>query len=154
MLTEQDKDWIESAYPGLLLNDKGVAGEVRFRAAYNRKANLFVIGEPDRTETDYIVLDCDFDIRIEGREVATFSALPALYVEGFEHNPKRHIDRDGSACLCSPFEEREFLSPQFSFRPYFQKLVIPFLYGQAFLSLHQRWPWSEYSHSAAGLLES
>ena len=102
----------------------------------------------------YAVLDFEFAIRIEERKPTAYSALPTLFVGGLEPNPQRHISRDSSACLCSPLEESEFLLPQFFFRSYFEKLVVPFLYGQAYFSLHQRWPWSEYSHSAVGLLES
>ena len=154
MLTPEDKAWLESAYPGLIAADEGVDGRIIFRAGYSSVANLFLIGEPNTTQADYAVLDCDFAIRIEERKLSAYSALPTLYVDGLEPSPQRHISRDRSACLCSPLEESEFLTPQFFFRPYFEKLVVPFLYGQAYFSLHKRWPWSEYSHSAVGLLES
>jgi hypothetical protein len=117
-------------------------------------AKLFLICEPDTTEAGYAVLDCEFAIRIEESKPTSYSALPTLYVEDIEPNPRRHINSDRSACLCSPLEESEFLMPQFFFQSYFERLVVPFLYGQAYFSLYQRWPWSEYSHSVVGLLES
>jgi hypothetical protein len=154
MLTAEDKVWLQGAHPGLTLNGDGVVGKVRFRAAYNAAINLFLIGEPDTTEAGYTILDCDFPIRIAEREELVYSALPALYIEGADPNLDRHISYDKSACLCSPLEEAEFLAPQFPFRPYFEKLVLPFLYGQAYFSLHGRWPWPEYAHSVVGILES
>jgi hypothetical protein len=42
----------------------------------------------------------------------------------------------------------------FAFVPFFEQLVIPFLYGQEFYSLNGRWPWAEYAHGATGLLEA
>jgi hypothetical protein len=66
----------------------------------------------------------------------------------------RHFGADKSACLCSSLEEDEFLTPELQFRLVLEKLVIPFLYGQLFYSLNQRWPWSEYAHYVTGLLES
>jgi hypothetical protein len=154
MLTPEDEAWLERAHPGLAATSNRVDGRIRFRAGYSAAANLFLIGEPSTTGAGYTVLDCEFAIRIEDRKPSAYSALPTLKVGGIGPNPRRHIDSDGSACLCSPLEEAEFLTPQFLFRPYFERLVVPFLFGQAYFSLHQRWPWSEYSHSAAGLLES
>jgi hypothetical protein len=154
MLTPEDKAWLESAYPGLIADGDRVAGEIRFWAAYNAAENLFLIGEPDITQAGYLVLDCEFAIRIEERKELVYSALPALYLKGAEPNSDRHVSYDKSACLCSPLEEAEFLTPRFLFRPYFEKLVIPFLYSQAYFSLYTQWPWPEYAHSAAGILES
>lgn len=154
MLAPEDRPWLERAYPGLTAVGDAVDGRTRFQAGYSAAANLFLIGEPDTTQVGYAVLDFEFAIRIEERKPTAYSALPTLFVGGLEPNPQRHISRDSSACLCSPLEESEFLLPQFFFRSYFEKLVVPFLYGQAYFSLHQRWPWSEYSHSAVGLLES
>jgi hypothetical protein len=61
---------------------------------------------------------------------------------------------DGTACLCSPLEEDEFLIPDFNFQAYPERLVFPFLYGQLLFSTSNRWPWADYSHSVVGLFES
>jgi hypothetical protein len=154
MLTPEDKTWLEGAYPGLAVAVDRVDGRMQFRAGYNAAANLFLVCAPGAADAGYLVLDCEFGIRIERPEPTAYSALPRLYVDGIGSNPRRHIDRGGAACLCSPLEESEFLIPEFLFKPYFESLVVPFLYGQAYFSLHERWPWSEYSHSVTGLLES
>jgi hypothetical protein len=81
--------------------------------------------------------------------------LPALFVDGVEPTPERHFNQnDKSACLCSLLEEGEFLQPEFNSTLFVERLVIPFLYGQAFYSSQGHWPWREYAHGATGFLES
>src|SRR5207247_4350992 len=83
------------------------------------------------------------------------SDLPALRVPSVDSSADRHFNQaDKSACLCSPFEEGDFLHPNLNLRRYLEELVIPFLYGQSFYSIYKKWPWQEYSHGAVGLLES
>jgi len=155
VLSKTDEHWLSEAHPGVHLTDSGVAGEVKFTASYDSESNLFSIldeGLPD--DGSGMVLTCKFGIRIESRIETTFSALPALFVEGTESLPDLHFGADKSACLCSLLEEDEFLLPEFQFKAFFERLVIPFLYYQAFHSIYGRWPWPEYAHFATGLLES
>jgi hypothetical protein len=155
MLKKEDEEWLCEAHPGLLPTETGVAGIIEFRAAYDGDSNLFIIlGENTPDEARGLVLSGKFNIRIEDRKAKVFSALPALYVEEIEPSMDRHFGADKSACLCSSLEEDEFLTPELQFRLVVERLVIPFLYGQVFYSLNQRWPWSEYAHYVTGLLES
>jgi hypothetical protein len=139
----------------LALTDAGLAGVIKFRAAFDSDSGLFQILEDDlRTEGPGLVLEGEFAVRVEARTSRSFSALPAVYVEEIESCSACHFGPDKSACLCSALEEDEFLIPDLQFQMFFERLVIPFLYGQVFYSLNQRWPWSEYAHGATGLLES
>jgi hypothetical protein len=52
--------------------------------------------------------------------------------------------------LDRPLEEDDFLDPEFQFRLFLERLVIPFLYGQAFYSANGRWPWIEYDNGELG----
>jgi hypothetical protein len=73
---------------------------------------------------------------------------------GMEPTSERHFSGDRTACLCSPFDEDEFLQPEFQFSTFLEQLIIPFLYGQIFYDAEGHWPWSEYAHGATGILEA
>jgi hypothetical protein len=156
MLKNDDEQWLRTAYPGLVRDPKGVAGNLEFKATYDPKSNRFLIlAEGVADPASGVALSGQFKIRIEERNEKTFSSLPALFVEDVEASDKRHFSqKDKSGCLCSPFVEDEFLEPEFQFRAFLEQLVIPFLYAQVFCSLKEHWPWSEYAHGATGLLEA
>lgn len=156
MLTGSDEHWLRRKYPTLVPGGCGVAGEIEFTATYDARTNRFLI-LPNQAaeELPGVTLSGAFQIRITERPGKASSHLPALFVDGIEPTPDRHFNqRDRSACLCSPFDEGDFLRPEFHFPIYLEQLVIPFLYGQVFYSMHARWPWAEYAHGAAGVLEA
>lgn len=156
MVTAQDREWLSARYPGLLLDNGAIAGTVEFTASYDGEKREFLILEECAPGTHGgLPLTGKFRISIRERTDFSFSRLPAVFVQEVEATAVRHFGQsDKTACLCSPLEEDEFLQPEFQFQRFFQKLVIPFLYGQVFYSLHQRWPWSEYEHGSTGLLEA
>jgi hypothetical protein len=156
ILTEENNLRLRAEYPGLALTATGIAGVLKFRATYNSQDGRFLILGDDVTDTvGGLALSGEFKIRIEERSDKSISALPALHVEDVDPTAERHFgQKDKSACLCSPFEEDEFLQPEFRFRDFLERLVIPFLYGQVFYSDNGRWPWPEYAHGATGLLQS
>lgn len=156
MLTREDERWLSEAYPGLVCSAEGVSGHIAFTATYNSERNLFLIlKEGVVNSVGGLPLSGSFSVRIEERTDKSISALPALYVEWVETIDHRHFSQiDKSACLCSPLEEGAFLIRDLQFAPFLEQLVIPFLYGQVFYSRNQHWPWAEYAHGAAGLLEA
>ena len=159
MLRKDDEQWLRENYPSLIPSDHGVAGRIEFRAGYNERSNTFSTlgqGTADQGNTmGAVVLSGSFEIRIEERAEESMSRLPALYVKGIDPSPDRHFNqRDQSACLCSPFDEDDFLRPDLQFRTFLEQLVVPFLYGQVFYSSEKRWPWAQYAHGAAGILEA
>jgi hypothetical protein len=155
MLASEDEDWLRGIYPGLIPQADGVAGVIEFKAAYDNETNLFVIFQDSAScEIAGVALSGKFRIRIGERINKAFSSLPAVFLDDVEATESRHFGQDGSACLCSPFEEEAFLQPQFRFRNYFEQLVIPFLYGQVFYDLRGEWPWRQYSHGWTGLFEA
>jgi hypothetical protein len=156
MLTKRDEEWLRDAHPGLVRSNGGVAGSIGFRATYNREINRFLtLRDGVADEVGGMILSVAYRIRIEDRANKSLSRLPAVYVEGVDATEDRHFSQgDKSACLCSPLEEDELLHPELQFRPFLEKLIVPFLYGQAFYSAYGHWPWVEYGHGAVGLLES
>ncbi len=156
MLNTGDEQWLRERYPGLVSDAKGVTGNIKFKATYNSEIGRFLIlGDGIMDGVGGLALSGEFTIRIEERTSKIISSLPAVYVENVNAIPDRHFGQaDKSACLCSPLEECDFLLPEFQFRVFLEHLVIPFLYGQIFYSQTQRWPWPEYAHGSAGLLEA
>lgn len=155
-VTNPDKKWLSEVYPDLKPNEDGISGHIEFSATYNQNSGQFFLAEKGiKKVTTEISLNGNFRINIKERTNNLTSELPALYVEGVDTTADRHFNQnDHSACLCSPLEEDEFLVPQFQFIPFFERLVIPFLYGQVFYSKEGKWPWPEYAHGAVGILES
>ncbi len=156
MLRESDKHWLRDTHPALTPTEHGVAGTIEFVASYNDQSNTFLIlGDGITDQAGAVALSCTFEIRIDERNDQSLSRLPAMCVQGVDPTADRHFSqRDKSACLCSPFDEAEFLQPEFQLRPFLERLVIPFLYGQTFYSLRGHWPWTEYAHGALGILEA
>lgn len=156
MLTESDEEWLHSTYPGLIPSNGTVSGTISFTASYDRDTNkFFILGDEIPGGAACIVLSGTFQIRITERADKSWSHLPALHIHGIDPTPARHFGQaDKSACVCSPFDEHDFLKPELQFRAFLEQLVIPFLYGQLFYSSEGRWPWPDYAHGATGILEA
>ena len=158
MVNATDIDWLSERHPNLKLTATGgVSGLVNFSATYNRQQDVFQILYPgDEDVVGGFALAGIFNISIEERSPDQDSAsrLPALGIVGVTKNADRHISPDNSACLCSPFAEKDFYTPAFAFRPYFEQLVIPFLYSQLHYEREKDWPWADYSHGNLGVLEA
>lgn len=156
MSNESNEQWLRDVHPALISADDAIAGTIKFTASYNRQSNLFfILGDEATDQIGALTLSGAFQIRIKERSDKSDSRLPALYVEGIDPTPDRHFNqRDKSACLCSPFDEDEFLQPEFQFRTFLEQLVIPFLCGQIFYSSNKHWPWTECAHGATGILEA
>lgn len=150
------KEWLTNNFPDLVADDGGISGRVTVRASYNHKNKSFkILEEIGHEDGDEIVIQENFDIEIKNRPDSITSVLPALIVKGIETIPDRHFNQsDKSACLCSPLEEDEFIYPDFALQKFMIKLVVPFLYAQAYYTKYGKWPWFGYSHGAIGVLES
>ena len=155
MFSEEHKAWLLERYPDLVCRGDQIAGTARFRAAFNRDINQFQIIYPG--ESNLISgseLTGTYNVTIQSRPTGEVPRVPALTIEGFAHHESRHISHDDTACLCSPFVEGEYLTPELDGRRYIEELVIPFLYGQTYFDSRQSWPWADYAHGFMGLLES
>lgn len=155
-MSEENNTWLKEEHPELILAPELVSGILQFTAGYNERSGQFSKTNNYSPDERYgTVLSGQFEVNIRGRLDKSTTKLPLLYVNGLDHTPERHFNQtDSSACLCSPLEEKDFLTPEFGFRRFLEQLVIPFLYGQVFLSAHGGWPWLEYAHGATGLFEA
>jgi hypothetical protein len=156
VLEKGEEERLRSDHPGLLRTPDGVAGIIAFTATYDQLSNQFQVLPNGSVEAaGDTILSVRFAVRIEERRDKRISSLPAVFVEGVDPIEDRHFSRmDKSACLCSPLEEGEFPDPKFNLTYFIERLVVPFLYGQAFYTQHGRWPWTEYAHGSVGLLEA
>ena len=147
---------MKETQPALVVDHNKVSGKVEFIGSYNLHDDRFRVIENEALDKEGMPLRVSFEIEISKRENKTFSQLPSLRVKDIEPLQDLHFNSqiDQTACLCSSLEEEEFLTPTFQFRPFFEKLVMPFLYEQAFYAREHYWPWGEYAHGSAGLLES
>ena len=66
----------------------------------------------------------------------------------------RHINGNGTACLCSRAESAKFYPPGAGLIHFIDQLVVPFLVGQFFYTAHGRWPGPEREHGWPGILQA
>ncbi len=62
---------------------------------------------------------------------------------------ERHIEKNGRCCLCLPHE----IPKGIRFDTYVDRLLTPWLVGQAFYDEHDRWPWPARDHNKKGILQ-
>lgn len=156
MLKDDDRRWLASEFPGLVVETDVITGRLEFTATFNPATGRFLqLSEDTIDGVGGVLLTGCFSVRIEPRRDTTHSRLPALFVEGIDHSMDRHFNQtDGSGCICNPLEEGPFLRPEFDFRRYMKELVVPFLYGQESFTKEGHWPWAEYAHGVLGLIEA
>lgn len=71
----------------------------------------------------------------------------------FEHIPDRHIDEDGSCCVCS-LQEVDLISQKgISMKDFFLGYVIPYLANQLYFNIEKEWANGDYDHGAEGILQ-
>jgi hypothetical protein len=118
MLTQEDKDWLSRHFPGLIVQEETIRGTLRIQGTYNPQTGRFqILGDGIEHTVGGEPLAGYFLLEIRKRQDTSLSRLPALLLEEVEPTPDRHFgQRDTTACLCSPLEEDEFLTPQFDFR--------------------------------------
>lgn len=90
-------------------------------------------------------------------------AVPRNYPHGFpllfetsnkfEHIPDRHINEDGSCCVCS-LQESDLISQKgIAIKDYFLRYVIPYLANQLYFDSEEEWANGDYEHGAEGILQ-
>ncbi len=161
LLTAIDLLWLRENYPNLIPNDDltELTGEIEFAATYNPESDQFLIlSQGVENSIGGIEIREAYTVTIRQRKPDEYitSKFPAVIIEKNQVNriPDRHFNLDMSACICGPVEEAMYLKNRFDFPRFLQRLIIPFLYGQAYYEQFDRWPWPEYAHGATGILES
>lgn len=90
-------------------------------------------------------------------------AVPRNYPHGFpllfetsnkfEHIPDRHINEDGSCCVCS-LQESDLVSQKgIAIKDFFLKYVVPYLANQLYFDSEEEWANGDYEHGAEGILQ-
>jgi len=81
--------------------------------------------------------------------------VPDLYMRqpGVACVGERHIERSGRACLCLPHEVPSYFPDGIAVAPFLDRLVSPWLLGQAHFDRFGNWPYPGRSHGFDGVLE-
>jgi hypothetical protein len=71
----------------------------------------------------------------------------------FEHIPDRHINEDGSCCVCS-LQESDLISQKgIAIKDFFLEYVVPYLANQLYFDSEEEWANGDYEHGAEGILQ-
>lgn len=71
----------------------------------------------------------------------------------FEHIPDRHINEDGSCCVCS-LQESDLISQKgIAIKDFFLGYVIPYLANQLYFDSEEEWANGDYEHGVEGILQ-
>jgi hypothetical protein len=156
MISESEIAWLQDSHPLLVVNSERteVTGELVFAAAYDKSIDSFTPLVKPGQAAPGLLLRGAYDILI--KKGKNEKILPTLRIHGNKVTRilDRHFYGDGHACLCGPIEEVDHMNAGLSFPEYLMQLVYPFLYGQVYYDLHNKWPWNDYSHGSAGIFES
>ena len=160
VLTPDAAKRIGDIYPELkpTTDFTALEGRIRFVASYDPAQDKFFVAGPgsetlpgERIEGEYGV-----SIRPFAGEDDEAKMLPRLYITEPTIEPlgDRHFSKGGSACVCGMSEEAGFVARGMEIEEFIERLAVPFLYAQSYYELHRKWPWGEYAHNVAGVLES
>lgn len=158
MITKEEIEWLTSSFPDLKIDEENgvIEGSVSFTSVYDKSTNTFTAFMNPLTLYPGLILSGKYEIKI-GRN-SKERRMPKLWLptDSYKWIPRRHFfDKgDGRACLTGPAEEDDLFTKGYSFLEYFERFVMPFLYAQTYFDQHGRWPWAEYDHNAAGVLQS
>lgn len=165
-LKNEDEEWLSQNYPALRIerldeNVVQITGTLRFSMAFRGEGQPYVLNPP-RDYSEGITIDDEYEIRIEFRG-SEFSDLPQVSETGGRLQKVAesrhlklidlHINPSRTACLCIRLEEITHLPNGFSLEEFFNKLLIPFFYGQSYFEKNSHWPWGQYSHGVWGYIE-
>lgn len=159
MINEPEKELLLKYYPELVVSAdyESIVGTISFIASYDKGADMFQIinklNDAPSTENT-LILGSTFNITITKNK--DDDLLPNLSIQGdlIERSTDRHFYISGDACLCGLVENVNFKKSNMGVLEFIERLVIPFLYGQLYFDKFNKWPWKEYAHNTAGILQS
>lgn len=81
--------------------------------------------------------------------------FPLLFETGnkFEHVEYRHVNDDGSCCVCSLKEADLVKQKGIPIKAFFLKYVIPYLANQVYFETAGEWANGDYDHGIEGILQ-
>lgn len=146
ILSDEDRVWLSSEYPSLIIENNKLHGEICFQ----------------RTADNISILEC-FNIQVIlkyneksmlPKIICTDDKILKIAKALNKELDNLHINHDKSFCLTVPQKEKDFFKDErFNIRDYFKNLVEPFLYWISYYERYGKAPWSEYSHGLLGIYE-
>lgn len=81
--------------------------------------------------------------------------FPKLFETGnkFEHIADRHINDDGSCCVCSLQEENLVSQRGITIKSFFLKYVLPYLANQIYFDSQGKWANGDFDHGVLGIFQ-
>ncbi|OHB14815.1 MAG: hypothetical protein A2431_00045 [Candidatus Zambryskibacteria bacterium RIFOXYC1_FULL_39_10] len=167
-IEKDGESWLLVNYPelGVETEDDGtlsIKGLLIFDMVFSDTSGLYIIKPTSEHLREGYRIQDKYKIKILFKP-SEYSNLPQVFEESghIEALSKQkniklidfHINPTGSACLCLNTKEAVYLPNGFNIPDFFNNLVIPFFYAQSYFRDFEKWPWGEYGHGMAGILES
>jgi len=136
LLSNSDKEWLLIKHPELEISGNKISGLLRFYD-YQIKSEPF---------TDTYEIYVSFSKR--GR-------FPVVIETGdrIEKIPDRHINGDGTTCICGPIGKRTYEQNNPTIEKFFSEYLVPYFASQTYYEKYGKWPFGELSHGVLGVLE-
>ena len=64
-----------------------------------------------------------------------------------------HVNPNETICLCPKPEEKRRFPGRVNLRKFINELVIPYFFALSYFEKTGKWPWGQYSHGPAGIME-
>jgi len=159
MINKNEIKWLKDNFPLLIINEKEdiIEGTIKFTSVYDKETNSFTSFPNHDFTYPGITLNGEYNIKIIKNNKERRAPKLYVYIDESKLIPKRHFfinEEKGRACFAGPAEEDDLFTRGYNFLEYFECFVIPFLYAQSYFDKYKKWPWSEYSHNTAGILQS
>lgn len=158
MITSEEIAWLKDNFADLTIDvENGVIeGVLNINAVYDKKVNLFTAFPEAGVVHAGTFQSGEYKIKIKKNKEARRVPTLQVFIDESKWLPKRHFfdTGRGRACVAGPVEEDDLFTRGYSFYEYFTRFVIQFLYAQSYYDEFGKWPWFQYDHNAAGILQS
>lgn len=145
---QEDCDTLRVKHPNLsLVNNCLIEGILNWDADY--QGYRIITSAPIK-----IILPDDYPNSMPSLRLEHDALKRILDKQGISDVASLHYNQGhNEACLCPATAKQALWSKGSDLTYFVDQLVTPYLYGLAFFERFGRWPWGEYLHGAAGLLE-
>lgn len=136
LLSKDDDEWLLIKHPELETSGNKISGMLRF-CDYQIKSEPF-------TDAYEIVI-----------YFSSIEQFPVIIETGnrIEKSPDRHINGDGTTCICGPFGKLSYEQNNPTIEKLFSEYIVPYFASQTYYDKYGNWPFGELSHGALGVLE-
>lgn len=158
MITVNEINWLKKEFPKLEINEGHtiIEGVIDFTSVYDPISKKFTALLKPGLVYPGLVLSGSYKVKMTSSKKDRSYPELQVFVPEDKWKMDRHFypNTEGKACLSGPVEEDDLFARGYCFFEYFERFVIPFLYGQTYYDSKKQWPWKDYAHGAVGVLQS